>query len=171
HRPVDEVEKEQAAHGISVIEIRRDTEGQWQRVKSSRFNRRLTANSLMHLTGPVAGTDYLKTAADSTGTRVLGTINNCSMGVTPWGTYLTCEENWSNYFVNRDAQDHAQRATHHRYGIAQGNNSNKYQWSSVDPRFDATPQKNMEHGGYVNEPHRFGWVVEIDPFDPQSTPK
>ena len=171
HRPLDEVKKEQAAHGISVIEIRRAADGQWQRVKHSRFNRRLTANSPMHLTGPAAGTDQLKTAADPTGTRVLGTINNCSMGVTPWGTYLTCEENWSNYFVNRDARDHAQRATHHRYGIAQGNNSYKYQWSSVDPRFDATPQKQLAHGGYVNEPHRFGWVVEIDPFDPQSTPK
>lgn len=171
HRPIDEVKKEQAAHGISVIEIQRDADGHWQRVKNSRFNRRLTADSPMQLSGPVAGNDYLKTSADPTGMLVLGTINNCSMGVTPWGTYLTCEENWSNYFVNRDAQDHAKRATHHRYGIAQGNNSNKYQWSSVDPRFDATPQKNMEHGGYVNEPHRFGWVVEIDPFDPQSTPK
>lgn len=170
-RPAAEVKKEQAAHGISIIEIRRDSQGEWQRVMSSRFNRRLTANSIMTLSGPLTGSDYLKTVADPTGSRVAGTINNCAMGVTPWGTYLTCEENWSNYFVNRDAQDHAQRPSHSRYGIATGKNSHKYYWSSVDPRFDATPNNQQAFGGYVNEPHRFGWVVEIDPFNPVSIPK
>jgi secreted PhoX family phosphatase len=170
-RPAAEVKKEQAAHGISIIEIRRDSQGEWQRVMPSRFNRRLTANSIMTLSGPLAGSDYLKTVADPTGTRVAGTINNCAMGVTPWGTYLTCEENWSNYFVNRDVQDHAQRASHFRYGIATGKNSHKYYWSSVDPRFDATPNNQQAFGGYVNEPNRFGWVVEIDPFNPASIPK
>lgn len=171
HRPEDEVLKEQAAHGVSVIEIKRDAQGQWQRVKNSKHNRRLTANTPMALSGPVAGSDHVKTAQDPTGTRVLGTLNNCSMGKTPWGTYLICEENWNNYFVNRNTMDWQQRVSHKRYGISNGANSSKYYWESVDPRFDATPTDKQYFKGFVNEPNRFGWVVEFDPFNPQSLPK
>lgn len=171
HRPEQEVLKEQAAHGVSVIEIKRDQQGVWQRVNSSPINRRLTANTPMEITGPAAGSAHLKTAQDPTGTRVLGTLNNCSMGKTPWGTYLICEENWHNYFVNRDTADWPARKSHSRYGISNGLNSSKYYWETVDPRFDATPTQKQYHGGYVNEPNRFGWVVEFDPFDPQSVPK
>lgn len=171
HRPKDEVLKEQAAHGVSVIEIKRDKKGEWQRVKNSAFNRRLTANTPMQLTGPAAGSEHLKTAQDSTGTQVLGTLNNCSMGKTPWGTYLICEENWNNYFVNRNTDDWQQRVSHKRYGISNQLNSSKYYWESVDPRFDATPNNSQTFNGFVNEPNRFGWVVEFDPFNSDSIPK
>ncbi len=171
HRPEHEVLKEQAAHGVSVIEIKRDQENLWQRVKNSSFNRRLTANTPMGITGPAAGSEHLKTAQDPTGTRVLGTLNNCSMGKTPWGTYLICEENWNNYFVNRNASDWQQRVSHKRYGISNSVNSSKYYWETVDPRFDATPTDKQYFNGFVNEPNRFGWVVEFDPFDPHSLPQ
>ena len=88
----------------------------------------------------------------------------------PWGTYLICEENWHNYFVNHDPQDLAARVSHQRYGIAGSGLSKLYGWETADPRFDATPQADQPHGGYVNEPHRFGWVVEVDPFAPDSVP-
>ena len=170
-RPADEVKKEQAAHGVSIIEVKKGTDGHWTRVLNSKYNRRITAMTPMALTGEAAGTDFLKTVADTTGTEVLGTINNCAMGVTPWGTYLTCEENWKNYFVNRDEADYKKRVSHHRYGVANGPKSKYYGWEAADPRFNATPDETQEHGGYVNEPNRFGWVVEIDPFNPTSKPK
>lgn len=170
-RPKDEVLKEQAAHGVSVIEVKKDETEQWQRVNPSRLNRRITGNTPMAITGPAAGTDIMKTQGDPTGTRVLGTLNNCSMGQTPWGTYLICEENWHNYFVNRDVKDWSNRRSHSRYNISHEANSRYYQWESTDPRFDATPNPKQPQGGFVNEPHRFGWVVEFNPLDPKSTPK
>jgi len=169
-RPEAEVRKEQMAHGVSVIEVKR-RDCQWEIVSESRYGRRITAQTPMELTGPAAGVDLLKTATDTTGKRVLGTINNCSMGQTPWGTYLACEENWKNYFVNRNAEDYPARREHHRYGVGQGLNSKNYAWDSVDPRFNATPDETQPHLGHVNEPNRFGWVVEFDPFDPASEPK
>lgn len=170
-RPAHEVKKEMAAHGVSVIEVQKNAEGHWVRVAGSKYNRRITGMTPMELTGEVAGSDLLKTVADTSGTEVLGTLNNCAMGMTPWGTYLTCEENWKNYFVNRDQDDYETRVSHHRYGVGKGKNSKKYAWESTEPRFNATPDEKQAHGGYVNEPNRFGWVVEIDPFDPTSTPK
>lgn len=169
-RPLQEVLKEQAAHGISIIELRRDADGRWQRVFGD-FNRRISSLTPMRISGPLAGDLRLCTASDPTGLEVIGTLNNCAMGVTPWGTYLACEENFHNYFVNRNRTDHAQRAEHQRYGIAAGSSSRYYAWESVDPRFDATPIPQQPHQGHVNEPNRFGWVVEIDPFDPISTPR
>jgi secreted PhoX family phosphatase len=169
-RPLAEVRKEQAAHGVSVIEVRKDAAGHWQRVLPSRWNRRISALTPMAIGGPLAGHPLMQTASDPTGREVLGTLNNCSMGVTPWGTYLACEENWHNYFVNRDAQDWEARVAHKRYGVGSGERSKVYAWETADPRFDATPDASQPHGGQVNEPNRFGWVVEIDPFDPDSTP-
>lgn len=168
-RPVAEVDKEKMAHGLSILEIRRDAKGDWQRIYPSRYNRRLTAETPMRLAGPVAGTDWVKTVADPEGRLVRGTLNNCSMGVTPWGTYLMCEENWHNYFVNRDTADHDKRVSHQRYGVGKGAASKYYGWESVDERFDATPD-GRAHGGFVNEPNRFGWIVEVDPYRPQSLP-
>lgn len=170
-RPEGEVRKEIAAHGLSVIEVKKDAAGQWQRVAGSRYNRRVTGSTPMQLSGPLAGHAQMRTASDPDGRQVLGTLNNCSMGVTPWGTYLACEENWHQYFVNRDKADYATRTSHKRYGIANGASSNYYAWEAVDARFDATPRAGEPHQGHVNEPHRFGWVVEIDPFDPHATPK
>lgn len=169
-RPLDQVRKEQAAHGVSVIEVRKDAQGQWQRVMDSPYNRRITGMTPMAISGPLAGHAAMQTMDDPEGKTVLGTLNNCSSGFTPWGTYLVCEENWHNYFVNHDADDLAARVSHNRYGIAGSGMSKLYGWGTVDPRFDATPQADQPHGGFVNEPHRFGWVVEVDPFDPESTP-
>lgn len=169
-RPLDEVRKEQAAHGVSVIEVKKDAQGQWQRVMPSRYNRRISAMTPMAVSGPLAGNDALKTVSDPRGQEIIGTLNNCSSGFTPWGTYLVCEENWHHYFVNHDAADLAQRVSHKRYGIAGEGLSKLYGWETADPRFNATPDPTQPHGGHVHEPNRFGWVVEVDPFDPQSKP-
>ncbi len=169
-RPLDEVRKEQAAHGVSVVEVRKDARGQWQRVMPSRYNRRVSALTAMDVSGPLAGCDAFKTASDPSGQEIIGTLNNCSSGFTPWGTYLVCEENWHHYFVNHDAEDLARRMSHRRYGIGGGGLSKLYGWETADARFDATPDTQQPHGGHVHEPNRFGWVVELDPFDPRSKP-
>ena len=150
------VRKAQAAHGVSVIEVEKKG-GQWQMVKPSPWARRITANTPMAFAGPAAGHAMLKTAADSAGMRPLGTLNNCASGITPWGTYLTSEENFINYFNGPD-----QPSPHEaRWGLRKGAPAG-YRWHEHDERFDAV--KNP------NEPNRFGWVVEIDPFNPSSTP-
>lgn len=169
-RSLDEVRKEQAAHGVSVIEVKKGKDGQWQRVMESPYNRRITMLTPMRIAGPLAGHALMKTASDPAGLEVLGTLNNCATGVTPWGTFLTCEENWPNYFINRDSADFAQRVSHKRYGLSNSGTSKYYAWETADARFDATPAADQPHGGHVNEPNRFGWVVEIDPFDPKAQP-
>ncbi|MFG1490214.1 alkaline phosphatase PhoX, partial [Oceanospirillum sp. HFRX-1_2] len=153
-----DVRKAQAAHGVSVFEIRK-VNGSWKVVKDSRFNRRIHANTPMELTGPAAGSNLLKTSADPSGTKVLGTFNNCANGQTPWGTYLTCEENFNGYFGSDSSVDLGADAK--RYGI--GAKDAGYQWHKHDSRFDLSlnPQ----------EPNRHGWVVEIDPQNPDSKPK
>jgi hypothetical protein len=152
----EKVRKSQAAHGVSVIEVAQRADGQWLVVRPSRFARRITAYTPMRIAGPAAGHAWLRTEADPQGTRVLGTLNNCANGTTPWGTYLTCEENFQHYFVQRDAPSAALQ----RYGI--GAKGAGYRWEEFDARFDV--QRNP------NEPNRFGWVVEIDPFDRDSVP-
>jgi uncharacterized protein len=151
----EKVKKAQAAHGVSVIEVR-ETAGNWEVIRPSRFARRLTANTPMTITGPAAGHALMKTAADTTGTRSLGTLNNCGSGITPWGTYLTCEENFIGYFSGGDTLSEHER----RWGLRKGGSG--YRWHEQDERFDAV--KNP------NEPNRFGWVVEIDPMDPTAAP-
>ncbi|GAA0698931.1 PhoX family phosphatase [Marinobacterium maritimum] len=158
----DEVQKSQAAHGVSIFEIRRNARGEWEVNRDSDYNRRITAYTPMELTGPVAGHALMKTAHDATGTRALGTFNNCANGQTPWGTYLTCEENFHKYFASpEDEMDVELPAREKRYGLKSGNRG--YQWYRHDERFDLSK--------HPNEPHRFGWVVEIDPMDPTATPK
>jgi secreted PhoX family phosphatase len=149
----EKVRKSQYAHGVSIVELARDRRG-WQIVRPSRFARRITMQTPMTLSGPVAGSAAVRTAADPSGNRVLGTLNNCAHGHTPWGTYLTCEENFAFYFVNGSTEDHK------RYGITPKGRS--YRWEAFDERFDTAR--------HPNEPNRFGWVVEIDPFDPESIP-
>jgi len=158
----DDVIKLQNAQGVTVMEVAEGPEG-WAIVVDSPFNRRITNLTPMTLTGPAAGHDLLKTEADPTGTQVLGTLNNCGSGRTPWGTYLTCEENFNGYFGSTEtAQDQKPVAlpeAFKRYGIgAEGN----YAYEKFDPRFDLSRN--------VNEPNRFGYVVEINPADPTSTP-
>jgi len=155
----DDVRKSKAAHGVSVVEIEQK-DGQWGIVVDSTYNRRITADTPMEITGPARGHDLLKTAADPSGTHSLGTMNNCGNGRTPWGTYLTCEENFNGYFASSDA-NYAPSAALKRYGV--GNEDWGYGWSKYDERFDIS--KNP------NEPNRLGYIVEIDPMDPTSTPK
>ena len=152
----EKVRKSMNAHGVSVIEIQREGSG-WKQVTPSKFARRITALTPMTLTGPAAGHAMLRTAGDPSGTRILGTYNNCSNGHTPWGTYLTCEENFADYFEGVDSPDAHQR----RWGIRKGNGA-KYRWHEHDERFDVAK--------HPNESNRYGWVVEIDPQDPTSTP-
>ncbi len=156
----DDVQKGMNAHGVSVFEVARDDAGNWQVVVDSNLNRRITPKTQMELTGPAAGHDLLKTDADPTGTKTLGTWNNCGNGETPWGTYLACEENFNGYFSAAD-EAHEVSAELKRYGVSTKDWG--YGWAKVDDRFDVS--KNP------NEPNRAGYVVEIDPFDPTSTPK
>ena len=150
----EKVRKSQAAHGVSVVEVALQGD-RWQLVRPSRYARRFTARTPFAIGGPAAGHPLMRTAADPAGRTVLGTINNCASGMTPWGTYLSGEENWAGYFNGPDQPDADQR----RWGLRQ---DRWYRWSGHDERFDATQ--------HPNEFHRFGWVVEIDPMDPTSTP-
>ncbi|RUM97116.1 PhoX family phosphatase [Pseudaminobacter arsenicus] len=154
----EQVDIEIAAHGGTVVEIRK-ADGKWQVVKEGKLNRRITADTPMQITGPAAGHDRLKTNADATGTKVLGTINNCAGGVTPWGTYIMAEENIHGYFGGELPADHPEAANYERLGIPEGT----YQWAGFYDRFDVAKEPN--------EPNRFGWIVEVDVNDPNSTPK
>lgn len=149
---------EMAAHGGTVIEIRREG-GKWSVVPDSKYARRIDASTPMQITGPAAGDPRLQTNTDPTGRRVLGMLNNCAGGVTPWGTWLTCEENFHGYFFGRRDEQHAETRNHKRYGVP----GNWMAWGKFTDRFALAKEPN--------EPNRFGWVVEIDPFDPTSTPK
>lgn len=157
---------EMAAHGGSVLEIRK-VDGAWQVVKDSDFNRRITAETDIEITGPAAGHDRLKTSTDATGTKVSGMINNCAGGTTPWGTWLAAEENFHGYFWSELddegeatlSEDHPEFVNYDRYGVPGG----WYNWGTAHDRFDITKEPN--------EPNRFGYMVEIDPSDPTSTPK
>ncbi|MDF2969970.1 MAG: dTDP-glucose 4,6-dehydratase [Microvirga sp.] len=152
------VDIEIAAHGGAVVEIRRVDE-KWQVVKDSKYNRRITAATPMEITGPAAGHARMKTAADGTGRKVNGMINNCAGGVTPWGTWLSCEENFNGYFWGKLGDDHTEAKNYKRYGLG----TPAYAWGKYYDRFDLTKEPN--------EANRFGWVVEIDPFDPNFVPK
>ncbi|MCY1507453.1 hypothetical protein D9M68_417300 [compost metagenome] len=163
----EEVRKEINAHGVSVVEIRRNVSGDWE-VVPSRRNRRITAATPMKITGPARGHRLLQTRYSPQGTATRGTQNNCSNGFTPWGTYLTCEENWAGYFATLDADLPRELK---RYGLR---NASRFGWETLAgdefERFDATRKAADAKGDYRNEPNHFGWIVEIDPFDPDSTP-
>lgn len=153
------VEVEMMAHGGSVLEVRREGE-HWQVVAGSRYARRITAQTPMAITGPAAGHALMRTKADPEGRRVLGMLNNCAGAMTPWSTWLSCEENFNGHFAGKGALEaHPQAKALKRYGIP----AEWYNWAPHDARFDIAQAPN--------EAHRFGWVVEIDPFDPASTPK
>ncbi len=158
---LERVNKAIHSWGCSVIHIKK-TAGAWSVMTDSVYNRRITAATPMLLTGPAAGDAKLQTSSDSSGTEVLGTINNCGNGYTPWGTYLTCEENFNNNFGTTDNPSVDGRTdAMKRYGITPGTSG--YAWETQHPRFDYKREPN--------ESNRFGWIVEIDPFDPSSKPK
>ncbi len=164
---VDEVRKEINAHGVSVVEIRRGPRGEWSVLPTAR-NRRITGATPMRIEGPARGHALMRTRYSPSGTSARGTLNNCANGFTPWGTYLTCEENWAGYFATGDAELPRELS---RYGVR---GAGRYGWETVAgdefERFNATRIAATAQGDYRNEPNTFGWVVEIDPFDPHSTP-
>ena len=149
---------EAMAHGATVAEIRR-TDGKWALVKDSKLNRRITVATEMQLSGPVAGTDRVKTGVDASGRKVLGTLNNCAGAMTPWGTFVSGEENFHGYFSGKLAEGHREEANYKRLALP----SSPYAWGRFEERFDISKEPN--------EPNRFGWIVEVDPFDPNSVPK
>ncbi|MGH3822232.1 MAG: PhoX family protein [Pseudonocardiaceae bacterium] len=157
-----QVETAWAAHGLSIVLVRRDPASGRLTPLPNPVNRRITATTLMELTGPAAGSPLVQTTADPSGRVVLGTLNNCSGGVTPWGTVLSGEENINIYFGNAGSlPDAARKAKLARYGISGG--ASARQWERFDPRFDVSREPN--------EPHRFGWIIEIDPSDPTFVPR
>ncbi len=152
----EQVEIAWAAHGLSVVAVEEEKRsGRLTAVSRHRLNRRGPATTEFRLTGPAAGSDLVRTSADRSGRKVLGTLNNCSGGTTPWGTTLHGEENFNQYFANASSD------TDKRYGIGTGATERK--WERFDRRFDVAQEPN--------EVHRFGYVVELDPYDPDSTPR
>ncbi|WP_192178135.1 PhoX family protein [Mesorhizobium amorphae] len=154
----EQVDVEMAAHGGTIVEIRKDG-GKWQVVRDGKLNRRISSNTEMALSGPAAGHDRLKTSADPSGTKVIGTFNNCAGGVTPWGTYVMAEENIHGYFSGELPADHKEATNYKRLGIPEG----AYEWGAHYDRFDLAKEPN--------EANRFGWIVEVDVNDPTSTPR
>lgn len=160
----DDIKKGMMAHGLTVVEIALGEDGTWSMVKDSPYNRRVTPATAMELTGPAAGHELMKTAADPTGTTSFGTWNNCGNGKTPWDTYLACEENFNGYFsAEAEAEAEAFEVTpeQKRYGLSSEDWG--YGWARIDERFDISK--------HPNESNRNGFIVEIDPRDPNSTPK
>ncbi|MGR6782392.1 PhoX family protein [Moritella viscosa] len=168
---LDEVRKEINAHGVTVVRIKQ-TNGIWDVVKNDSHNRRFTGATIMDISGPVADKELLVTAFATDGDKVRGTLNNCGNGYTPWGTYLTCEENWPGYFVNTGTQTVDQL----RIGIDDKNT--RYGWDDLAgnddevadefSRFDITIKGVNAAEDYRNEANGHGYIVEIDPYDNQS---
>src|SRR5262245_47097919 len=154
----DQVEVEMAAHGHTVVEVRREG-GTWSVVAGGPNNRRISANTKMAVRGPAAGHDLLKASADPSGAEVIGTINNCAGGWTPWNTILVAEENFNLYFSGADSENGPQAAAYKRYGVGK---DSEYAWSKFSDRFNVAKEPN--------EPNRFGWMVEYDPYDPNAAP-
>jgi secreted PhoX family phosphatase len=174
-RPASEVDKEVAIHGVSVVEVRK-TAGKWETVKDSTFNRRLTALTEIELAGPARGNALMVTKFSTTGTKTRGTLNNCGTGKTPWGTFLTGEENWFGYFT-RSATDNAARSNDksvtslNRYGRTQGATS-RHGWESAGADDKYARWNNSKIGAsldgsddYRNEMNGMGYIVELDAYD------
>jgi secreted PhoX family phosphatase len=175
----EEVLRDFYVHGVSVVEVEK-TGGAWRYKQDSRFNRRVHTLTEIALSGPVAGTAHMVTKFSPDGTRTRGTVNNCAHGTTPWHTYLTCEENYAGYFRRLPADD-AKRsakelASFRRNGIA-GNG--RELWATVTPdtpddlygRWNAEARGTSPAEDYRNAANTYGWVVEIDPYDPHSMPR
>lgn len=168
------VRKEINAHGISVVRIKL-TDGQWDVVANDSHNRRFTGATEMSIAGPLAMNTALITPYATSGDKVRGTLNNCGSGHTPWGTYLTCEENWPNYFV---AEEATMTEDQKRIGLSTLADGNRYNWhdqagavseeAGEFTRFNVTPSGANALEDYRNEANGYGYIVEIDPYDPSS---
>jgi secreted PhoX family phosphatase len=190
-RPAAEVLKEINHHGVSVVEVRRNsTTGRWEYIVDAALNRRVNGQTLMRIAGPAAELNNIRalmvTAFDTTGATSRGTLNNCGHGKTPWGTYLACEENWAFYFNNSvtpTALTANQQASRTRYGVPNTAfsmtapiNRNSQGWYNVTPsdsrfaRWDIAPTGINATLDYRNEPNTFGYNVEIDPLNPNTVP-
>ncbi|EHU2374925.1 PhoX family phosphatase [Acinetobacter baumannii] len=182
-RPEDEVIRETNAHGVSVVHIKKDpTTQKVEIIKNSIFNRRITASTEMDFAGAAAGSSLLATRFSPDGRRTRGTHNNCGNGYTPWGTYLTTEENFIGYFA-RSTTDDALRTPEEiialkRYGLKAGSSS-RYGWETaigqvesqdLYDRWNADVKAAQATQDYRNGPNTFGWMVEIDPFDGRQNP-
>jgi secreted PhoX family phosphatase len=162
------VDIEMAAHGGTIVEIVKGEDGRWSVVRDSEYNRRVTPlDTEMTLDGPAAGHRRLQTNADPEGMTVIGTLNNCAGGITPWGTYLMAEENFHGYFWTDDLDEdgepvmdsgNPEATSYGRYGVP----GRWYAWGRFHDRFNTDKEPN--------EPNKFGWIVEVDPLDPESTP-
>ncbi|MCF2905320.1 PhoX family phosphatase [Octadecabacter sp. CECT 8868] len=159
----DDVIRLQNFQGVTVMEVA-ETDAGWDVVVDSPYNRRIHHRTPMQIDGPAAGHDLMKTSADPTGATSLGTFNNCGSGRTPWGTYLTCEENFNGYFGTTEelSLEETTAAGFARYGVNTDVDAGRYNYHGFDARFDLSKEPN--------EPHRAGYIVEIDPADPTSTP-
>ncbi|MEB3231133.1 MAG: PhoX family phosphatase [Leptolyngbyaceae bacterium] len=179
-RPTEEIDKEVAAHGVTIVEIAKQGSSYTVNLGSS-YNRRINAATPCDITGPAKGSPMLSTAYSPTGEKTRGTLNNCAHGYTPWGTYLTCEENWAGYFHRRE--DDSTRTVKeivafNRYGIS-GATSGRYNWSrpgASDPtdlyrRWDTSKTGPSADQDFRNVANTFGWVVEIDPFSTTTAPR
>lgn len=155
---IEDVRLSQNVHGVSVVEIKKTRRGNWK-VSKSPNSRRITVNTPVGFSGPAAGSALLK---NPNGNIPLGTVNNCGSGPTPWGTYLTCEENFNGYFGSSEGEAFVPNEEQDRYGLNAFGFG--YNWHNFDKRFD------LSDADYVNESHRFGWIVEIDPFDGTKKP-
>ncbi|WP_085314818.1 PhoX family protein [Derxia lacustris] len=178
----DECIKEMNAHGVSINELVKSGDS-YAHVATSSFNRRITALTPIDLSGPVAQSALVVTRYSTSGAATRGTINNCANGNTPWGTYLTCEENWAGYFKRASGDDALRSAAEvtalKRVGIAAGANGS-YRWTTATPadasdtrfaRWDASVTGASASADFRNAPNTFGWVVEIDPFAPSAAPR
>lgn len=159
----EQVEVAWAAHGLSVVVLRTERgTGRLHPIAGDVLNRRITATTPFTVTGPAAGSPLLRTKADPAGRTVLGTLNNCGGGMTPWGTVLSGEENFNQYFGNAgQVTDPVTKARLARYGLGGGASGRR--WEQFDDRFDVVKEPN--------ESNRHGWVIEVDPSDPTSTPR
>jgi len=174
-RDPDQILKEVNAHGVSIVRIKKSADGVWDVAEDER-NRRITARTHVEIGGPVRGSDLVKTKYSPEGHATRGIINQCAHGVTPWNTYIASEENFQGYFINHDRQngEPALPREHARYGIA--TSATRYSWelpaNDADEfvRFDASTRGADATEDYRNEPNTFGWLTEIDPFDPESAP-
>ena len=161
---LEDVRLSQAAHGVSMVVVAQNRRGKWSH-RFNRLNRRITVNTPMAFSGPAAHSTLLDNKA---GNEAAGTVNNCGSAPTPWGTYVTCEENFNGYFGTPNNEgdiggfDELQDKAYARYGFSPFGFG--YSWQNFDPRFD------LSNPDYANESNRFGWCVEIDPFNPKAKP-